>query len=108
MTSAKALFLALFLLVISAVAEQTDPRLIGTWAQEGAAAVWTFRPDGSGFMEQENPRTTARFTWSCSGQQLNVSTSGGNVPYTVVSNDGSSLVIRNDQMAATYKLKKKA
>lgn len=108
MKSVKILLLAFFLCALAAVAEQIDARLIGTWAQEGAATVWTFRPDGSGFLEQESPRTTARFTWSCSGQQLNVSTSGGNVPYTVVSNDGSSLVIRNDQLSATYKLKKKA
>lgn len=108
MTTAKTLLLALFLCAIAAIAEGVDARLVGTWTQEGAATVWTFRPDGSGFMEQENPRTTARFTWSCSGQSLQVSTSGGNVPYTVVSNTGSELVIRNEQIAATYKLHKKA
>jgi hypothetical protein len=93
---------------LMALAEPTDPKLFGTWTQEGGqATVWTFRPDGSGFMEQSNPRTTARFTWSCRGQRLSVCTAGLTIPYTVVSNDGSSLVIRNEQLSSVYKLKKK-
>jgi hypothetical protein len=105
----KALFLAFLLCALTTLAQARDQRLVGTWTQEGqVAATWTFRPDGSGFMEQENPRTTARFTWSCSGNTLQVSTAGLSVPYTVVSNDGNSLVIRNEQIAATYHLRRKA
>ena len=113
MTSAymKKVLLALFLCAACTVvgwAQEVDPRLFGTWVQEGSPAnVWTFRPDGSGFMEQPNPRCTARFTWSCQGQQLSVSTGPGmSVPYTVISSDSNSLVIRNEQVAAVYKLKK--
>lgn len=109
MMKAKTLLLAFFLCALAAVAQQTDPKLCGTWTQEGGPGMtWIFRPDGSGFIEQPNPQTTARFTWSCQGGQLHVSTSGGSVPYTVISNDGSSMVIRNDQVSTTYRLRKKA
>lgn len=91
-----------------AVLANPDSRLVGSWVQEGQGTVWTFRPDGSGFMEQANPRTTARFTWDCAGQRLNVSTPAGNsVPYTVMSCDSGSLIIRNDQASSVYKLRKK-
>jgi hypothetical protein len=107
--NAKVALVALFLCTLVTWAQATDSRLFGTWSQEGPVeAVWTFRPDGSGFMEQVNPRTTARFTWSCQGQRLNVSAAGGlTVPYTVLSNDGNFLVIRNDQVSTVYRLKKK-
>jgi hypothetical protein len=111
MTSAiaKKLLLAIFLFALGAVAQATDPKMVGTWTQEGqAAATWIFRPDGSGFMEQSNPRTTARFTWTCQGQILKVSAAGLSVPYTVLSNDGNSLVIRNDQVSTVLTLKKKS
>lgn len=105
----RAALLALLLCSLVTWAQATDAKLFGTWTQEGAAeTVWTFRPDGSGFMEQTSPRTTARFTWTCQGQQLNVSAAGGlTVPYTVVSNDGTSMVLRNEQISTVYRLKKK-
>lgn len=107
----RAVVLAFFFctaLAIAAVGDPADAKLFGTWAQEGPSPVmWTFRPDGSGFMEQTNPRTTARFTWDCRGQRLHVSTAGLSVPYTVVSNDGQSMVLRNEQLSTVLKLKKK-
>lgn len=111
-SSVKVLLLVFFfctVFVTAAVGDPAEARLHGSWTQEGAApVVWTFRPDGSGFMEQTEPRTTARFTWDCRGQRLNVSTAGLSVPYTVVSNDGRSLVLRNEQLATVLKLKKKS
>ena len=101
------LILAFFLCALAVIAEP-DTRLVGTWSQEGGQeATWTFRPDGSGFMEQNNPRSTARFTWSCRGVRLQVSTGSLSVPYTIVANDSNSLVLRNDQVATTYKLRRK-
>ncbi len=106
--SLKALVLTLLLVTLAAVAGPTETKLIGTWTQEGEAAVWTFRPDGSGFMEQTNPRATARFTWSCQGVQLQVATGTLVVPYTIVSNNGSALVLRNEHSSATYRLSRKS
>ena len=106
--SLKALVLTLLLVTLAAVAGPSEARFIGTWTQEGeAAAVWTFRPDGSGFMEQSNPKTTARFTWSCQGVQLQLATGTLVVPYTVVSSNGNALVLRNEQTSATYRLIRK-
>ena len=106
--SLKAIAIALLVFMVAAVACPSEAKLIGTWTQEGEqAATWTFRPDGSGFMEQSNPRTTARFTWSCQGVQLQVSTGNLVVPYTVVSNNGNDLVLRNDQSSQTYRFHRK-
>jgi hypothetical protein len=97
------------LLCAMAVWAQPDAKLVGTWTEDGQmSATWTFRPDGSGFREQTNPKTTARFTWDCRGASLQVNAGGLSVPYTVLSNDGNSLVIRNEQLATTYTLRKKA
>lgn len=106
--SLKALVLTLLLVTLAAVAGPSEARFIGTWTQEGgAAAVWTFRPDGSGFMEQSSPKTTARFTWSCQGVQLQLATGTLVVPYTVVSSNGNALVLRNEHTSTTYRLLRK-
>lgn len=105
--SIKALLVAVLLCAVAVLA-QPDAKLVGTWTEQGEmSATWTFRPDGSGFREQMNPRTTARFTWDCRGTALQVQTGGLNVPYAVVSNDGSTLVIRNEQLSTTYTLRKR-
>lgn len=97
----------LWLILVATVALAQPSRVLGTWVQEGKEAVWTFRPDGSGFMEQTTPRATARFTWSFEGERLQVCTGGLAVPYTILSADSQSLVIRNDQLETVYRLKKK-
>ncbi len=106
--SLKAVFLALLVLAVAAVAGPSEAKLVGIWSQEGdKAATWTFRPDGSGFWEQENPKATARFTWSCQGVALQVSTGNLVVPYTVVSVNGNNLLLRNERSSQTYKLQRK-
>lgn len=97
-----------FLVLTVTVFAQADTRLVGTWAQDGDPATWTFRSDGTGFIERSNPRTTARFTWNCQGVRLQVATAGLVVPYTLVSSDGNSLVLRNERVSQTYRLTKKA
>ncbi len=97
-----------FLVLTIGVFAQADSRLVGTWTQDGEPATWTFRADGSGFIERSNPRTTARFTWNCQGVRLQVSTAGLIVPYTLVSSDGNTLVLRNERVSQTYHLTKKA
>ena len=101
---------ALTVLMMSGlVLGQGRQALIGTWSQTApSGATWTFRPDGSGFMEHGNSHTVARFTWeSRDGKHLNVSTAGLSVPYTVQSNDGRTLVLVNNRASTTYTLKKK-
>lgn len=97
------------LMMTSLVFGQVHPSLLGTWSQsEPAGATWTFRSDGSGFMEHGDSHTVARFTWSSSdGVKLNVSTAGLSVPYTVQSNDGRALVLVNNRTSTTYRLVKK-
>lgn len=100
--------LLLCLMVSIAWAQSGSEAIIGTWTQEGRNIEWTFRADGSGFMVQGQPRTTARFTWELRGDKLKVSTSGISAPYTVMSVDAGSLVIRNDRAAQVYTLHKSA
>lgn len=98
----KSLFVLWMILATMALA-QVDPKVVGTWAQEGqAGSVWTFRGDGTGVMEQNRPQTTAHFSWTCQGAALRLVAGGLKVSYTVVKNDGQQLVIRNDISAVTY------
>ena len=104
----KALLIALLVFVVAAMADPTETKLIGTWTQEGSqGAIWTFRADGSGFMEQTNPRTTARFTWSCQGVQLQLLSGNLVVPYTVISHSSNELVLKNNNSLQTYRLQRK-
>lgn len=99
----------IFLTLAVALAQPTEEALVGTWAQDdGRQMVWTFRSDGSGFLVQGQPRTTARFTWALQGEELTVETSGISAPYTVVSVDQGSLVIRNERGAQVYTLRRQA
>lgn len=97
----------IFFVATLAVVAQVDSRIVGTWVQQGEiASVWTFRADGSGFMEQQNPRTVAHFTWSSQGNSMLIATGGLRVPYIILKNDGSQMHIRNQQSSTTYVLKK--
>lgn len=104
----KALMIALLVFAVAALAGPTETKLIGTWTQEGSqGATWTFRSDGSGFMEQTNPRTTARFTWTCQGVKLQLLSGNLVVPYTVVSSSDNELVLKNNNSLRTYRLQRK-
>ncbi len=105
----RTILLLVALLATFCLAQAGPEALVGTWTQEGDRSIeWTFRPDGSGFMVQGEPRTTARFTWELEGDRLNVSTAGLVAPYTVVSLNGQALVIRNERAAQVYTLRRNA
>lgn len=97
--------ICLMVILVAAVAlSQPNNSIVGSWIQADQGARWTFRADGTGFMEQTN--ATARFNWQVQGETLQVSTAGTSVPYRVVKFDGQTLVIRNDQVAREYELRR--
>jgi hypothetical protein len=93
------------LLLATAVA-QSDQSIVGTWIQDAQDTRWTFRADGTGFLERGQPKTTARFNWQFQGETLQVSTAGTSIPYAVIQNDGQTLVIRNERVAQVYQLRR--
>lgn len=101
------LFFILALLALTGIALPADS-IVGSWMQESQQMRWIFRADGSGFMETGKPKTTARFNWNLSpdGRTLQISTAGTSVPYQVIQNDGTSLVIVNQRVSRTYQLRR--
>jgi uncharacterized protein DUF5640 len=94
----------LLIVMVAAVALAQPNSIVGSWVQADKGIRWTFRADGTGFMEQ--PNTTARFNWQVQGQTLQVKSSGMSVPYQVVQLDGQNLVIRNQQISQQYQLRR--
>ena len=91
----------LMIAMVAAVAlAQPNSSIVGSWIQSDQGTRWTFRADGTGFMEQ--PNTTARFNWQVRGQTLQVQTAGLSVPYQVIQLDRQNLVIRNQQVSQQY------
>lgn len=80
--------------------------VVGAWVQEADSMRWTFRPDGTGFMERGNPKMTARFKWNVKGRILEVSTAGTSVPYKLVESTANTLIIKNQHVLKTYTLQK--
>lgn len=95
----------LTLVALTAVVLAQPGSLVGSWV-DSRDTQWTFRADGSGFMECGSPKTTARFNWQLQGQTLQVSTAGTSVPYQVVQFDGQNLVIRNQRSSQSYQLRR--
>lgn len=102
------IFHILLLLLVSTLLAMAQPSqdIVGSWVQDNQQARWTFRPDGTGFMERGQPKTTARFQWRVNGTILEVSTAGTSVPYELVQNDGSRLVIKNQRVSQVYELRR--
>ena len=97
----------IFLLIISwAAVAQPSADIVGTWVQDAQENRWTFRPDGTGFMEHGKPKTIARFKWIVRGSVLEVSTAGTSIPYQLVQNGGNRLVLKNQRVAQVYKLRR--
>jgi hypothetical protein len=95
----------LMVVLVTAMAlAQPNSSIVGSWVQADQSTRWTFRADGTGFMEL--PNATARFNWQVQGQTLQVSTAGTSVPYQVVQFDGQNLVIRNVQVSRQYELRR--
>lgn len=99
--------ITVMIVLMAAVAlAQPGQSIVGSWVQADKSCRWTFKADGTGFMERTQPRSTARFNWQVRGNTLQLSTAGTTIPYSVVQNDGQNLVIRNDQIAQVYQLKR--
>lgn len=99
--------ICLWVLLVTAVAFAQQGTIVGSWVEANQGTRWTFRADGTGFMEQTN--ATARFDWRVQGQILQLSTAAGtSVPYKVVRFDGSNLVIRNEQISREYQLRRES
>lgn len=99
--------LTLMIVLLGAVAfAQPGQSIVGSWSQADQNCRWTFKADGTGFMERTQPRSTARFNWTISGNTLQLSTAGISVPYSIVRYDGQNLVIRNEKVAQVYQLKR--
>lgn len=94
------------LIMILAVATwaQSSTLLVGTWLNDAHQSRWTFRADGTGFMEKAN--TTGRFSWELQGSSLQVTTVGTSNPYEVVRCDAEVLVIKNNRNAKVYNLRR--
>ena len=90
-------------LVVAAWA-QSSSLLVGTWLNDEHQSRWTFRADGSGFMERAN--TTGRFSWQLQSSTLQVTTAGTSNPYEVVRCDAQTLVIKNDRNGKIYNLRR--
>ena len=97
------LLMSLMTLVCAA---RPSSAVVGAWVQAADSMRWTFRSDGTGFMERGNPKMTARFKWSVKGSILEVSTAGTSVPYKLVENTANTLVIKNQHVLKTYTLQK--
>lgn len=95
--------LCLFALSLAAFA-QPSANILGSWTQSIPSTKWTFRPDGTGFMEVSN--TTARFNWTVRGKTLKVFTAGTSVPYRVLESGSDRLVIENLRASKTYQLER--
>lgn len=96
----------MIVLIAAAALAQPAQSIVGSWVEADKNCRWTFRADGTGFMERTQPRSTARFSWQVRGNTLKLSTAGTTIPYSVVQNDGQNLVIRNEQIAQVYQLKR--
>lgn len=97
----------MLLLLMAAVAvAQPGQTIVGDWVQESQNAKWTFRSDGTGFMERGQPKLTARFSWLLRGQVLQVSTASTSVDYEVVQSSAEVLVIRNSRGGQVYELRR--
>lgn len=99
---------AIYLLILlTAVAlAQPGQMIVGSWVQDSQNSHWTFRPDGTGVWERQEPKGMARFNWQLQGSTLQVTTAGTLIPYQVVRCDGQNLVIKNDRIARTYELRR--
>lgn len=99
--------LLLTLALMSVVLAQPAGSIIGDWVQQSQDARWTFRSDGTGFMERGTPKITARFEWKLKGNTLEVTTQAGtSVSYQIVENNGNLLVIKNQMVAQVYQLQR--
>ena len=99
--------ITVMVVLVAAVAlAQPGQSIVGSWVQADKSCRWTFRADGTGFMERTQPKSTARFDWQVRGNTLQLSTAGTTIPYSVVQNDGQNLVIRNEQIAQVSQLKR--
>lgn len=96
------------MLMAVATVAQPGRTIVGDWTQQEASAEWSFRSDGTGFMEQGQPNVIARFSWQLEGNVLRVFTAGTSVPYEVLQNDGRVLRIRNQRGGQVYELRKKS
>lgn len=96
----------LIVLLTLVVGAQPDQSIVGNWVQSSQNAKWSFRDDGTGFMEQGQPSVIARFNWRFQGATLQLSTAGTSIPYDVIQNDGSTLVIKNRRGGQVYELRR--
>jgi len=101
----KQTFLVLLLLTVAAIADPASS-IVGSWLESSSGARWTFRADGTGFMELGETRTTARFNWRLRGSTLEVSTAATSVPYSVLQQGSDSLTIRNERVSQVYQLQR--
>ena len=98
----------MFLLgLLIATATAQPQAIVGRWVQDSPQVSWTFRADGSGFMERGTPKTTARFNWTLDGNILKLSTATGvPITYQIVSRAQDRLVIVNRRLAMEYTLRR--
>lgn len=99
----KRVALLIMLLAIASWA-QSSSLLVGTWLNDAHQSRWTFRADGTGFMEKAH--TTGRFSWQLQGSTLQVTTAGTSNPYEVVQCDAQALVIKNNRNGKVYNLRR--
>ncbi len=84
---------------------QTTQGFLGSWTLEDKTEmVWTFRPDGTGFMERSVPRSTARYTWSLRGDILSLTTTATEVSYSVIEQSSATLILKSHHSGKTYRL----
>lgn len=99
--------LLLLMGLLGAVSLAQADFIVGSWVQDSQEVTWTFRNDGSGFMERGNPRTTARFSWTLEGNILKLSTSVGTpIVYQITSHTPTQMVIVNRRLAMEYTLRR--